>query len=190
MESLNKILHHLSLQGYDIQDYLTLFQEDQEAEEKNAPAIEVEILDAEGLAEDELVFLAEGSGIPSEIMILVFQKTQKTVLRVNLDPAQCPLDRQEQLEVFNLLNDAVRGGPKIFYDADRDEIAIETLWFGNFYRPRVFQRFFAELQEFCALALDKLYLEPEQPPESNAERLERLLQMDYNPDEEDPGRNS
>lgn len=182
MQSLNKILDHLHSLGYEIQDYLASLQEEQELEQE----VEVEVLEAEGLAEEERVFLAESHGIPSEIMILVFQKTQKTVLRVNLDPHQCPLDRQEQLEVFNLLNDAVRGGPKIFYDTDRDEIAIETLWFGNFYRPRVFQRFFEELQEFCALALGKLYLEPDRS-ESAAERLERLFQMDYQPGNENPG---
>jgi hypothetical protein len=185
MKALSEILAHLNRLGYETHDYLALLREElaDQAEED----VEIEWSEALADEEEQQIFLAEQeTETPSEIMILVFEHLQKIVFRVNLDPEKSVLAKPELYELFNLLNDAMRGAPKIFYDADRDEIAIETVWTGNFYRQRVFQRFFSELQEFCAVALSRIFLENEPGPESTAERLERLLKMDYEPGPDDP----
>lgn len=188
MQCLNKILTHLEDLGYETHDYLALLREELEAQAaESGEDVDVDLLEAEGVAEEQDVYLAEqAEGTPSEIMILVFKHTQKIVFRVNLDRDQSPLDQEGLLESFNHLNDAYRGAPKIFYDADREEIAIETVWWGNFYRARLFWRFFQELQEFCQVALGKIFLSPEADHQSQAERLERLLKMDYQPEDDDP----
>ena len=185
MKALSEILAHLNRIGSETHDYVALLRE-QIAEQAEAE-VEIEWLDEEDLEAEQQIFLAEQDDeTPSEIMILVFEQLQKIVFRVNLDPEKSVLDTPALYETFNLLNDSMRGAPKIFYDADRDEIAIETAWVGNFYRQRVFQHFFNELQEFCAVALSRIFLEHEAGPESDAERLERLLKMDYEPGPDDP----
>lgn len=185
MKALSEILAHLNRLGYETHDYLELLRTQiaEQAEEE----IEIEWLGEEDMDNEQQIFLAEqDSETPSEIMILVFEQLQKIVFRVNLDPEKSVLDPPELYETFNILNDSMRGAPKIFYDADRDEIAIETVWVGNFYRQRLFQNFFSELQEFCAVALSRIFLESETDAETQAERLERLLKMDYEPGPDDP----
>lgn len=188
VQCLNKIFTHLEYLGYETHDYLALLREEIEAQAAElGEDVEIELLEDEGVAEEQEVYLAEqADGTPSEIMILVFKKTQKIVFRVNMDRDKSPLDDERLFETFNLLNDSFRGAPKIFYDADREEIAIETVWFGDFYRQRLFLRFFNELQEFCEAALGKVFLTSEEDHQTQAERLERLLEIDYHPDEDDP----
>jgi hypothetical protein len=188
VQCLTKIFNHLSYLGYETQDYLSLLRKEIEAQvEELGDDVEIELLEEEGMAEEQEVYLAEqNEGTPAEIMILVFKKSQKIVFRVNMDREKSRLDDERLFEIFNLLNDSFRGAPKIFYDADREEIAIETVWFGDFYRQRLFLRFFNELSEFCNLALGKVFLEPEEDHQTQAERLERLLEIEYNPDEDEP----
>ncbi|PIQ28824.1 hypothetical protein COW36_09775 [bacterium (Candidatus Blackallbacteria) CG17_big_fil_post_rev_8_21_14_2_50_48_46] len=191
MKAISRFLEHLQYLGYETHDYLELLKSEIETGlDELEQEIEIELLDQEGLEEEQLVYLAEqDDATPSEIMILIFQKTQKIVFRVNMDAEKSRLSKENMLEVFNTLNDAVRGAPKIFYDPDRDEIGIETVWFGDFYRQRLFERFFAELKEFCELALIKIFIEPEENFKEQAERLERLFQIEYEPGDENSEEN-